>query len=69
MHTCLEKGAVGIILFADPEQYPDIEKGAEPFLLPSQLGILQKMHGNPATEGTSKFLRILECLYRIFHIV
>jgi hypothetical protein len=52
------------MLFADPEQYPDSEKGNEPFLLPSQLGILQNMHGNPATEGTSKLLQRVEFLGR-----
>lgn len=53
VHRCLEKRAIGVILFADPQQYPDSNKGSKPFLLPSHLGMLQKMHGNPATEGTN----------------
>ena len=56
VHRCLEKGAIGVILFADPQQYPDSNKRNKPFLLPSHLGVLQKMHGNPATEGASKSL-------------
>jgi hypothetical protein len=66
VHRCLEEGAVGVMLFADPEQYPDSEKRNKPFLLPSQLGMLQNMHGNPATEGTSKLLQILEFLNSSF---
>jgi hypothetical protein len=62
VHRCLEKGAVGVILFADPQQYPDSNKRNKPFLLPSHLGMLQNMHGNPATEGASKLL----LLYMIF---
>jgi hypothetical protein len=54
VHRCLEKGAIGVILFADPQQYPDGNKRNKPFLLPSHLGMLQNMHGNPATEGVSK---------------
>ncbi|GFG35523.1 hypothetical protein Cfor_12790 [Coptotermes formosanus] len=56
VHRCLEKGAVGVILFADPQQYPDSNKRNKPFLLPSHLGMLQNMHGNPATEGASNGL-------------
>lgn len=53
VHRCLEKGAVGVILFADPQQYPDSNKRNKPVLLPSHLGMLQNMHGNPATEGAN----------------
>ncbi|KAJ4436641.1 hypothetical protein ANN_16772 [Periplaneta americana] len=53
VQRCLHKGAAGVILFADPQQYPDIKKRNKPFLSPSQLGLLQVMHGNAATEGSN----------------
>lgn len=66
VHRCLEKRAIGVILFADPQQYPDSSKRNKTFLLPSQLGMLQNMHGNPATEGASKLL--LLCVISSFSI-
>jgi len=66
VHRCMEKGAIGVILFADPQQYPDSNKRNKPFLLPSHLAILQNMHGNPATDGASKLLLLcVICSYSI----
>lgn len=66
VHRCLEKRAIGVILFADPQQFPDSNKRNKAFLLPSHLGMLQKMHGNPAIEGPSKLL--LLCVVSSYRI-
>ncbi|XP_066993712.2 putative N-acetylated-alpha-linked acidic dipeptidase isoform X2 [Anabrus simplex] len=48
--NALRRGANGVILFADPQQYPHVETRTNPFLWPSHLGLLQILHGSNTTK-------------------